>query len=139
MAGRQTTRRFDDLKDLLVAFDVYARFRTVLYGPAALDRPSKEQRTPEESQLRQAEAEFYGRLDASTEELPLTRQVSFGYIKPAALEDALKEFLAAIGSVGDPEVEENEIVVVRGELLSVLSKLRHDLERQRSAIQSSSY
>jgi hypothetical protein len=132
----QTMRRFDEAKELLVAFDVHARLR-----PTKLERlhPLLKHGEPyDPNQRRQAEAAFFGRLRASTEKLPLTRQICFEHIPPTSseLESALNGFLDIVGTVGNLETEDLEILVIRGELLSVLHQLRQDLDRQRANLES---
>jgi hypothetical protein len=136
----QTSRRFDETQELLIAFDVYATFRPPRYEGvrhSLLEEPD-EARPAKEVQLRQAHAEFLGRLRASTENLPFTRQICFEHIPPnnSELEIVLKGFLSAVGTVGNLETENLEILVIRGELLFTLQQLRQDLDHQRADLGS---
>jgi hypothetical protein len=137
----QTLRRFDETQQLLIAFDVYAIFRPPRYEGVRHPLLEKldEAKPAKEIQLRQAHAEFVGRLRASNEKLPVTRRIFFEHIPPnkSELENALNYFLDAVGTVGNLETEDLEILVIRGELLSVLHQLRQDLDHQRATLESS--
>lgn len=118
--------RYRDLQELLLSFDRYvgARWIGVL--------------TEAESQAawRAEGADFSGRLRASTEKLPRARQLMFSHFQPTEEElDAwLADYVEDRGPVGDPEVEPQGVMVVRGEILTQRDLVLADIAAQRAQL-----
>lgn len=77
-----TAERYRDVQQMLVAFDRYARFAV----DRSVDRGAGQRQTSSRA------ADFTGRLRASTEELPRTRQLMFSHFKPD--EEQMGEWLS---------------------------------------------
>jgi hypothetical protein len=118
--------RYRDVQDLLVSFDNYAGTRWIGMG---------EEGESERATWRPAPAQFPGRLRASTEPLPQTRQLMFAHIPPDddQLDAWLRGYFQTLGNVGNPEIEPPDVIVVRGELQTARNDLLADVSRLRQS------